>query len=480
MGERDADPFIASDPGTGDIWFGGCAIPVIGHPNGIYLARKLAGASAFLAPVTVVHNPPGNPSPILDEATMAIGPRPGVPGARNLYVVFAHLADVPSIACGPPICNPLVQPCANLHLMVARSRDLGAPGSWELFYVKPPNHPLNVLPNLKCYYGGGVGQSPALPAAVVLPSGRLVVIFRNDPVGPWAGTFVAVYSDGEGESSTWSQPPLDLFPGVTMQEITWGDVPGAFPVQSWSSASVDSLTDDIYVAVPARRAPGYSNTDIWIARLRNQGTLADPPVRLPLDLVDLAYAPDQFMSALVVNRSCGELALHLLYYDNVNHITADTTEPGYADVYYARITQFDPFNPGAMQILRVRLTAQTFATEPPIYEEFLNDPGSARHEFIGDYVMMDGGSNLLYPCYVDLRPVGQPPAPQRHYYVNRIDTCPADMDASGEVHSNDFGLFHMTYYPAGDPRADMNADGIVSPADAAAFNSEYSTTWSPP
>lgn len=56
-----------------------------------------------------------------------------------------------------------------------------------------------------------------------------------------------------------------------------------------------------------------------------------------------------------------------------------------------------------------------------------------------------------------------------------IQWCYADVDGSGVIRPTDFSVW-VSMYPTGDPRADQNRDGVVTPADFNAFFLNYMGT----
>ena len=420
----DADPFGASDPVTGDIWFGGMTLNMP-SPRGIFVARKPAGSGTLPAPSVVTYF--ASPSPVQDDKPlMAIGRHPAVPSQRSLYIAFSLIGDT-------HLGNPAVL-CPNLHFMIARSDDLGV--SWAISPVAPAAH----LPFGLCLYSG-LGAVP-----LVLSTGRVVVVMG----------YSAAYSDDGG--ATWSGQTL-AFPGVSPGFDT--DIAGKFRVPFFSGAARDPASDDIYIVTSARAAANSPNLDIWVARSTNGAQTFDPTVRLPLN-TELAYQPDQVMPWIAVDRAGGAPALNLVYYDTKHQIVSDSSPAGYLDAYYARVTGFAT---PSQNIFTARLTPSTFSTATPQYEGFASNP--SLDQFVGDYQMIDARGCDVYPCYMSMH------EGVRHYYIHRINLCTADVDRNGEVNSGDFAAFFGDFYPAGGPRADVTGDGLVNVSDAATFSAAY-------
>ncbi|MFM9995365.1 MAG: hypothetical protein ACKVU4_06135 [Phycisphaerales bacterium] len=441
----EVDPFAAADPVTGHIWVGGVVIRNTTLPNGVFVARRPLGAGS-LEPTIVVTSNPGN-GIVDDKPLMAVGPRPGSPPQTNQYIVFSRIFD-PHLAVSGQVCS-------SVHLVLARSRDAGQ--TWDIRNVAPTPHPVPPT-TFQCQYNG-LGAAP-----VVLASGRLVVVWR-DGFSPYAGDYLAAYSDPD-EGDTWSSQPSNLFPDPPVRKALPTDVAGKFRLPSLPSVAVDPVNNDVYVVVSARKSVESANLDVWVTRSTDGGATFTAPERLPLDQYDLEFAPDQIMPWIAIDRADGVAAMNILFYDTRHHYVVDSATVGYLDAYHARIKGWGA---GNWQVVNTRLTPTTFDTSVQ-YEAFLLDPVNNVDfdQFIGDYQMIDAAGCHIYPNYMSLQTA------TRHYFMHHItSSCDADMDGNSAVNAADASLFQGVLFPTGDPLADLNRSGAVTAADISAFMSAY-------
>ncbi len=414
------DPMVVSDPRTGDFWIGGLCANKIGLPRpiGLFVARKRSGQTVLdgTVAVDVLTGPPY--AAVDDKPLMAVGPDPSDLSKSVLYITFVRNSAFP--------CSLLP------YLMFVSSSDAGA--TWS-----PPT---GILP------GSCPGIAAHGPVPLVLSNGRVFIAFGNRAV-PYSST----RSDDRG--ATWLTP-VPLFPGIDRAQEDV-DTPGNFRLHSFLGATVDPITDTIYVVVSARLAQGSQNLDLYITRSTNRGDSFEAPVHLTLDAVAGPEGPDQIMPWIAADAFGG---LNIIYYDtkHMDQTLGDLHPYATLDAYYARMINYD-----ASTIQTFRLTPSSFNTNAADPYE---DPGLP--QFIGDYNGIATAGCFVYPGYMSI----QVSPPMRHYYAHRVDLCPIDMDANGVVALSDLSLF-LTLYALADPRADIDRDGVVTSADIASFQAAF-------
>ncbi len=340
------DPFVAWDPAHSYIWIGGSAFNP-GLTNGIYIIRKIVGASSWEwnPPARFItfnsSVPPPPPAPFYavsdDKPLAAAGPHPQHPNDPNynmLYVAFMRRDDA-YLGSPPPTQG---YTCPNFHLALARSEDRGA--TWpanQIRAIAPSPHPTPQFP-YPCHYAAW-GPWP-LVVSTGAHTGRLLVFFKEwwpewqSYVPP---RYLVIRSDDRGD--TWA-PHTVLFPGVDPLAAD-PDLPGPFRENALPSVAFDPLSGHIYAIIAGRSGLGARNIDLWLTRSTDAGVTFEPPIPLPLDNgpYDPVDGPDQFMPSLRVDPWGG---VNLHYYDTYEHHITENLDDGalfaWLEVRFTRIT----------------------------------------------------------------------------------------------------------------------------------------------
>ncbi|MCG3128095.1 MAG: hypothetical protein CHACPFDD_02970 [Phycisphaerae bacterium] len=304
------DPMTCWDPATGDFWMGGIVFNRNFVENGIYVARKPAGATSFNPAVVVTNNPTG--AVFDDKCLIAAGPTTSGSGTM-LYVTFTRFGAT-----------------TNIH--VSRSATLGA--SW----LAPVDTGFS-----------GQGSAP-----VVLSNGTLVIAYWN------FGSEIRVLRSTNGGVS-FSSAAVSGVIGVP----DGGEIPGAFRTPELPGIAVDPSNDTIYVAYSAEKTSGSTNVDVRIARSTDGGLTFPTVVALP----DPAIRPtaDQFFPWVAVDALGG---VNVLYYDTRHTAQSDGASPAFLDAYYTRITGFGT---GSQVLEEHRLTSVSFNTGTDFGDGFIGD-----------------------------------------------------------------------------------------------------------
>jgi hypothetical protein len=300
-------------------------------------------------------------------------------------------------------------------------------------------------------------------------AGRIVVVL--DYPNALGNPPIAEYSDDRGE--TWQRGVIGVPGGTGAPELT--------TLNTYRSGSDDLPIVDSHAVAKAQGVwgadlaadPGHDNTiyavraaaakteptnmDIFLFRSTDGG--ASFPFADRLRLVDATSKSDQFMPGIYVDPFGG---INLLYYQSD---VPDTNPVARLDAWYARITNYNAQNPGAMQVFRYRLTPTTFtlpaAGAPPNYF------------FAGDYQFIDGSGCYVYMLYMSTH--------QGFYqlYCNRIylpecaaAAATADFDRDSSVTASDLAAY-VAAFARGLPSADADQNGVVTLSDVLAFESGY-------
>ncbi|MBK7403216.1 MAG: exo-alpha-sialidase [Phycisphaerales bacterium] len=330
-----------------------------------------------------------------------------------------------------------------------------------------PASPPWTLQGLKPYDNSGGGWTRWGAVGVVLDGGRLVAVLRDHNNEYNFGRPYIVWSDDDG--ATWSSSdgtlPLVLDPDQIIEATTIGatdsggcSAPQGGDTPLWvdrrkcaPSIAVDHAPepiDHVYVAFSARSAADATNTDIYIARSIDGGaTWPSGPLNI-LQLTDAMLGltdpddtdpitgVDQFVPAIAVD-SCGGIDL-MFYDDRADSDRADQYST--VDVYFARVTGFGTPN---VAVETTRLTAESFPAD--------HCTTPAMEGFLGDYHNMAASADGRWLWLAYIARVSDPVLgwSGKNCYVHRV---------------------HLNCLQS----ADFNADGAVTPSDAAAFAAAWS------
>ncbi|RJP41616.1 MAG: exo-alpha-sialidase [Phycisphaerales bacterium] len=159
--------------------------------------------------------------------------------------------------------------------------------------------------------------------------------------------------------------------------------PGTFRAPSLLYLAVDPADGTLYAVYfdTTNIVGGNRNVDLYFTKSENRGTSWDPPRVINFDNNPPG---DQFFPWLEVDL---EGNIHMVLLDSKNTIQNDNVQNGMFDAYY----MFS--GDGGESWEEARLTPRSWNS---------NDDGLNRgnSQFIGDYMGLGVGGNLVYPCYI--------------------------------------------------------------------------------
>jgi hypothetical protein len=303
-----------------------------------------------------------------------------------------------------------------------------------------------------------------------LSGGRLVRVASDADHRHNNGRPVVHHSDDGGR--TWEPliAPLAIDPcGI----VEAADPQGAPLAPPGLAVDRSFLPNHVYIAFHARSAPGATNTDIFIARSIDGGTTwpSDQIVQITDAMLGLTDPVDtdpitgarQHAPAIAVD-SCG--GINLMFYDN-RFDTDRSDKYSTMDVYFARVTNFDP--PAAPTVHTARMTTETFPAD--------KCTAPAMSAFLGDYQTMSVSADgtWIWAAYIARECDPTLGWTEKNCYVHRVQIhCleEADFNGDGAVTEADAAEF-LIAYGAEDPAADVDLDWRVTDADLDLFFDRY-------
>ena len=215
---------------------------------------------------------------------------------------------------------------------------------------------------------GGVGFLPRLG-----PGGELYISYWDG----WSGIKMQRSFDGGATISA----PVTI--GTLMDGWDTGDavqIPGNFRVPSIGSIAVDSDNGTLYAVYhdTTSTVGNEHNVDLYFTRSTDLGDTWSTPWVINGD----SDPPrDQFFPWIEVDAAG---RLHLLFLDTRNTVQLDTDSSAFIDAFYA------VSDDGGESWVEFRLT-------PSSFDSAVTGPGGG--QFIGDYLGLGIGENLIYPVY---------------------------------------------------------------------------------
>lgn len=318
---------------------------------------------------------------------------------------------------------------------------------------------------------GSGPMSVVMPAGSDLP-GRLVVAYGVATTFPSERVHIEVCRNDNPHINTegqWAvEKQLDREFGVVGEPFIYPFSNGfgvALPGGTLVLGNHPSICRDptnvnkIYVAfvgTPQSSSFPIQNLDIYIAMSPDAGVtwprvqrLTDAMLGDPGDSGS-PNGTDHFFPAIAVDGFGG---VNLVYHRTVLPYSG-SGEP-FIDVSYVRIANpVFPLQPGSVSA-PIRLT--------PPYQPIPTSPAR-----IGDYLSIGASGCLVYACYPKVEAGGL----RSNVYISRISLCPADIDGSGLVTSEDVPAFAMEFGQSSQ-KADLNHDGLHTGTDVECFLNAY-------
>jgi hypothetical protein len=206
-------------------------------------------------------------------------------------------------------------------------------------------------------------------------------------VGPGGEVYVAYWNFGNGVMLRRSfnggesfESPIRIATRMDVWDTQSGDrFPGRFRVPSLNYLAVDAQTGTLYCVYfdTTDTSGGNANVDLYFTKSENQGTDWTTPRVINSD----GPTPgDQFWPWIEVDETG---RLHVVFLDTRHTAQEDNVSHGMFDAYYSYSTD------GGDTWHEHRLTTAPF-------DSFYAGGGS---QFLGDYMGLAVGGNMIYPCY---------------------------------------------------------------------------------